>query len=54
LLSERSQFEMRAGAYAGATDGSALLSSRIEGLMAAERVVWSTVEKPPDDPRAAR
>jgi hypothetical protein len=53
LLSERSQYELRAGAYAGAADGIALLSSRIEGLMAAERVVWSTVEKPPDDNRAA-
>ncbi len=52
LLSERSQFEMRAGGYAGAADGIALLSSRIEGLMAAERVVWSTVEKPSEEDKA--
>jgi Protein of unknown function (DUF4231) len=49
LLSERSQFEMRSGIYAGAADGIALLSARIESVMSAERLTWTTVEKPADE-----
>ena len=46
LESEHNLFEMRAGPYSSASDPIALLSLRIEALMATERSTWATIEKP--------